>query len=116
MQVIHDVGNEGQAVVRFAEALVKPASQKQRDRFCVAIGAEQVTVRVERHAEWIDLPVRVLLDPRSIEPQSKGVSAVHRYRMAISPGDFRSIVEAVARVEPPVKAASEGVAHTVGIT
>ena len=45
VQMIHDVGNVAESVVRFAEAVVVSSGQQQRDRFRMTVSDKQIAVR-----------------------------------------------------------------------
>ena len=113
--MLHHVRHVAQAVVRLAEAVVVTVFQDEADRLRVAVGHEEVTVIVDDAAKRVDHAARVVLDPRSVEPEAKRVSRVHRDRRAIAACHMRRIVEPVTGVEPAVVAASEGVAHAVRV-
>ena len=62
MQMFHHVGDVTEAVVRPAKAVITSAGQQQRDRLGVTVGGENVTELIDRHPEWIDLPLSIKLN------------------------------------------------------
>ena len=101
--------------MRAAEAVVVAAAEQQHDRPGVAVGVEQVAVRVEGHAERIDLAVGEVLDPGAVEADAVGIAARQDDLVAVASLHGRGVGPAVVGVEPAVEAAAEGVVHAVGV-
>ena len=113
--VLHHRRDVAEAVVRAAEAVVVAAADQQHDRPGVAVGVEQVALRVEGHAERVDLAVGEVLDPGAVEADAVGVAALQVDLVAVASLHGRGVGPAVVGVEPAVEAAAEGVVHAVGV-
>ena len=73
LESVH-VRSEAEPVVLVREMLIESAADQHRQRPAVAIAGVEVAVGIERQAEGIHLPVRVMFDARAVGLDAIGVA------------------------------------------
>ena len=68
----------------------------------MTVGVVQVSQRIERHTERVDLSPRVLLKMRPVLPKAIGVARMQFGNSTVGIGDFALIRKAVTAVDPAI--------------
>ena len=116
MQMLHNIRDISQTVMRATETVITAARQQQCHRFGVTIGREDVTEMVDRHSEWINLPLCIQLNPRTIGTEAESIPGRQHDLVSILAGNFGPIIESMTGIDPAIIAASKRIAHPVSIS